>query len=213
MTTCTTIAARLEEFAGGTLPAEKRREVEAHLSRCPRCADGARALVALSRLERIAPDVPEGYWEGVLPRVRRRLDAAPAPLRLPAFAFRIVPPAAGALFALVVALQLIPLGGGGAAGDAGAILGALPESDLAQVADHHDSEALITLPAEAPEAAAPDLDDSAVLQDIVETEAGPALYAYLDTDTALGALADDEQSELISLLEKPEGTSQQKESP
>lgn len=201
MKPCATIVPLLEEYAEGSLDADGTRAVEAHLRACARCQEGASALVELRGRPAVAArNAPDHYWATVLPRVRERLDHRSA-FELPAFILRGALPAIAGLFLLVVAVQLIPIGGGNEPGDAALILRSLAEADLASVAEHHDSEAIITLPADAPEAEGPDLDEAAVLEVILEGEAGVNLYAFLDTEIALSDLPEEDQSELISMLE------------
>jgi hypothetical protein len=71
---CQDVRARLDEWAEGTLPAEARREVAAHLKTCAGCAAEARGLEALvaaaAELPReILP--PRDLWAGI----DARLDA------------------------------------------------------------------------------------------------------------------------------------------
>jgi hypothetical protein len=201
MTTCATIRPLIEEYARGALGADAARPVDEHLQVCADCRAVAGAMSGLVGAGRARPALPAAYWPGILPRVRARIEDA-APFRLPAFALRVVSPVLAAAFLVLLALELVPAGKGGAEADASLLLGALPEDDLAAVAERHDAGALITLPAEAPETAAPDIGESDILQEIVEGEKAADVYAYLGVDAALDGLGDEDQAELISMLEQ-----------
>jgi hypothetical protein len=75
--TCEEIRARLDDWAAGTLPAEERRDVAAHLATCAACGAEARELKALLSAAAELPreiQPPRDLWTGI----DARLDAPAA---------------------------------------------------------------------------------------------------------------------------------------
>ncbi len=200
MNDCRTIEFLLPEAATSSLSPAVAHAVEEHLRGCVSCARTAAEMREFFS-RHVAPEaVPESYWMTILPRVRQGIDARKT-FELPAFVLKRLSPALAALFLLVVGSELIPTKTGSSPGDAAMLLTSLPESELVSVAERHDSEAPIMLPADIAENASPDLEESSMIQEIVDAETTVNLYAYLDPDVALGNLADEDQVKLISMIE------------
>jgi hypothetical protein len=196
MTRCHDIRTRADAYARGLLPREEAAAVEAHAAGCPDCAAGLAALRALPARPAGRP-LPEGYAESLLVRVRQRIDSRRG-FQVPAFAVRFAAPALALVLLALLAGNLVQRT---PAADAGALLAALPEDDLAELALAHDSGALITLPADQTETSAPDVDEADLLTEIVAGDDTSAVAAYVDTDLAVADLGDEEQTELLALLD------------
>jgi hypothetical protein len=70
------VESNLVDFLRDQLSAEERREVEAHLSHCPRCRVEAEALRKSFEDFRLAetPALPESYLANFLPRLHQRIS-------------------------------------------------------------------------------------------------------------------------------------------
>jgi anti-sigma factor RsiW len=75
---CWLIRKRLDAFHDAELGSVARAKTEAHLSRCPACAE---ELAVLGRLHAAvameAPELPEARWGAFWPQVRDRIATAP----------------------------------------------------------------------------------------------------------------------------------------
>ncbi len=93
---CSQIAPLLSPYYDGELDSERRRQVRAHLQRCPTCAEALTQLELLSSAAQSLPEheAPEGLWETlanqlvaagnstVSPAAHQRSRGAPRPERL-----------------------------------------------------------------------------------------------------------------------------------
>lgn len=67
---------QLSAYLDGELPAEERAVVEAHLRTCGACARALAEMRAIDAASRILPvEAPEGYFDALPGRVRRRVQA------------------------------------------------------------------------------------------------------------------------------------------
>lgn len=200
MKECRVIEAMLAEYAEGALSATDRERVAAHLAACSPCRAGAEELRGFLGSRPAAPDVSGAYWATVLPRVRARIDARGA-FELPAFATRALFPALGALLLVAMSLTILPREPRGAAADASAILGSVPEEDLATAADDHDAQSILVFPAELPGGLLTEADAASLLDEIVSGDTVSNFYAYVDAAAAVADLPEEDQLLLISMLQ------------
>jgi anti-sigma factor RsiW len=110
---CRFIQRRLDAFQDGELAPASRARTEAHLARCPGCADELATLGRLrTALTAAIAEPPDAVWDAFWPQVRSRIAAAPVDeeaIRPPSWLSRLGPWrfAIGSALAVAIALLVV----------------------------------------------------------------------------------------------------------
>jgi hypothetical protein len=101
---CIDVKYLLPELIEDKLSSEDKIIVLRHLDNCRTCSAEYQKIVELyARLEKDSTvDPPESYWNNLIPRIRKRIDSKPKSIFEGFFAKVLIPAAAGLLALLVV---------------------------------------------------------------------------------------------------------------
>ena len=107
---CRRLAARVVDFADGTLPASQAQRIERHVAACARCAEALAALQALPATLRAAgSERDDTFWEqqrqSILRTIRQTAEPEPRQPTRWAFDWRLALPVVTALAIAVAGYQ------------------------------------------------------------------------------------------------------------